>query len=77
MCIKCGNYPKINKKDNEIISISCDKCNITSNENIKSIINYSSKWVSMQSIIVAQNSMKNYMLIYIAKAIIYLCVIIV
>ena len=46
-CPKCGNSPSIKLlKHNEIISMSCFKCNINMNERIENIVNYSSKWVT-------------------------------
>ena len=46
ICPKCLNLPKIEKKDNETILLSCEKCNIHANEKIENIVNYLSKWVS-------------------------------
>jgi hypothetical protein len=46
ICQKCYNSPLIELKDNENVLISCWKCNITVNERIENIVNYSSKYVS-------------------------------
>lgn len=46
-CPKCGNSPPIKLiKLNEIISMSCFKCNINMNERFENIVNYSSKLVT-------------------------------
>ena len=46
ICKKCYNNPLIELKDNEIVLISCLKCNINENERIENIVNCSSKYVS-------------------------------
>ena len=49
-CKKCYDIPEINLKDKQSIIITCKNCNITKDENLENISNYSSEWITNEPI---------------------------
>ena len=42
---ECQNVPDVILKDNETLLLTCENCDITENEPIKNIVNFTSKWI--------------------------------
>ena len=50
ICKNCGDIPEIILKDNKNIIITCQNCNITKDEKLENISNYSSEWITNEII---------------------------